>query len=284
MRKLERLLINNFVFKNNNLLCIGYGYYTPWTILGRCLTTAYSIFGVPLFLIYLSVTGERLAGLIVRLSGSCHREERQQQANYHRGNNHQQNDGTAAMLAGTSFGQLTTGSNGHAIHHYDETTTVDSVLNDENEDQRKCRSRNCGSWSFIGRQQVPVFICAGLLAVLVLVGVVMLSWLDPSLDYADSLHLLANLLLTLGFAGHMLPGLSLGQQQQQSVHSSATTAVLLLATATLIVIGMTLLSATFNVIAECNSSSSSSASPPINRTAHPHVTYRHVPSPSQQIA
>ena len=270
-------------------------------MLSRILTTAYSLFGVPLFLLYLSVTGERLARLIVRLSGSCS-DSCQQRRRHHRELNHRSNSNAynsdgAAMLAGTSFGQLNHasggGSNGHAVH---ESVTDDSVIHDDRRSSSSCCCC-CSSAAIIGRRQVPVLICAGLLAVLAVTGVLMLSWLDPSLDYDDSLHLLANLLLTLGFAGHLLPGLSAesssngsGSGSSSTTTTTTTTSVLLLATATLIILGMTLLSAMFNVIVECITSSNSeamvSSDPGCVSSSHyrPHVTYRHVPSPSQQIA
>lgn len=48
--------------------CLGYGFYTPTSLLSRSLTIAYSIFGIPLFLLYLSVVGERLGRVI---TGCC---------------------------------------------------------------------------------------------------------------------------------------------------------------------------------------------------------------------
>ncbi|XP_045023037.1 uncharacterized protein LOC123467037 [Daphnia magna] len=50
---------------------IGYGFYTPTTVLARSLTTGYSLLGIPLFLLYLSVVGERLARIINRMTLSC---------------------------------------------------------------------------------------------------------------------------------------------------------------------------------------------------------------------
>merc|ERR1740128_1046599 len=49
---------------------IGYGFYTPTSLLSRGLTIAYSIFGIPLFLLYLSVVGERLGRVITSCCSS----------------------------------------------------------------------------------------------------------------------------------------------------------------------------------------------------------------------
>jgi len=42
----------------------GYGFYTPTSLVARSLTIMYSLVGIPLFLVYLSIVGERVARVI----------------------------------------------------------------------------------------------------------------------------------------------------------------------------------------------------------------------------
>jgi len=60
----------------------GYGFYTPTSLLSRSLTIAYSVFGIPLFLLYLSVVGERLGRVITGCCSSKSTARQGQSNNY----------------------------------------------------------------------------------------------------------------------------------------------------------------------------------------------------------
>ena len=76
-------IYRNLLIEYLNYIYLGYGFYTPTSLLSRGLTIAYSIFGIPLFLLYLSVVGERL-GRVITSCCSSKSTIRQSQ----RGNNH----------------------------------------------------------------------------------------------------------------------------------------------------------------------------------------------------
>ena len=222
-------------------------------MLARSLTTAYSIVGIPLFLLYLSVVGERLARIIGRLTCCCDRQSRR--ARLRSAYRQKYSDVTLTLQPIR---------NGHVAQL--ETN------NDEHSDSlKRPPDDNCCA------AQVPLFVCAGLLAVFVGVASLVLGLVEPELGFVDSLHLVVNLLLTLGFAGNVLPGMS-GEGKAAAASNGQGSLVLL---TFVILLGMTLLSSSFNVIMEASRSLSPAGGP----SAGPrNTTYHHMPSPSRQIS
>lgn len=259
------------------LLRSGYGFYTPSTVLSRSLTTAYSIVGIPLFLLYLSVVGERMARIIARMACCCccccvRR------------------DGAGSRRAYQQYADVTLAlqpmGNGHAVQLEASLPPGSGSLRSIRERNHHANSRNSNCCS----NQVPLLMCAGLLAVFVGTGSLLLAVMEPQLSFVDSLHLIVNLLLTLGFAGNVLPGMS----AEGSIINSTTSkdpssknpsqgSVILLTV--LILLGMTLLSSSVNVIMEASKSSTSGQVSGHNKSNNTTATtYHHMPSPSRQIA
>lgn len=131
--------------------------------------------------------------------------------------------------------------------------------------------------------QVPLLVCAGLLAVFIGLASLLLVLFEPQLSFIDSLHLTVNLLMTLGFAGNLLPGMSAEASALEGKDGRQASQISLLIVACLILVGTTLLSSSFNVlmdsISHIRSAGSVSAT---SRTNNP-TTYHHMPSPSRQL-
>lgn len=265
----------------------GYGFYTPTAPLARGLTTLYSLLGIPLFLLYLSVVGERLARVINRVACSCcccccsccddgrHRRSTRRPSYRPYGD---------VPLQPVTYSM----GNGHAVAGFDKQTTrhqlplIEPVPSSDGVVVRPSAQFCCSSapltahGSMPGANQVPVVICAGMVAVFVSLSSLLIVLFEPQLSYADSLHLTVNLLMTLGFAGNLLPGTALEGQQPGSQAS-------LVVVSGLIVAGTTLLSASFNVLLD-----SFGPRPPKIDGALPaasnhasSATYHHVPSPTR---
>jgi hypothetical protein len=154
------------------------------------------------------------------------------------------------------------GSNGHVIHQQQQTAEMNQQpLNHIKNDRHSCIASDT--------TQVPLLVCAGLLAIFVGFASFLLVLFEPQLGFFGSLHLTINLLMTLGFAGNLLPGMSAEtimsgestaanaaghhQQQQQSRHhhqqsGSIGSQMSLIIVACLILVGTTLLSSSFSIL------------------------------------
>lgn len=282
---------------------LGYGFYTPSTLLARSLTTAYSLLGIPLFLLYLSVVGERLARIINRMTASCccccdgreliGDEDASGRPNRRRlGAYRQYSDVTLALQPmsyqqGHGHGQ--TGSNGH----------VSQLEMAQNEGHFKNGAVGSGGnlasiyCCASDTTQVPLLVCAGLLAVFIGLSSLLLVLFEPQLGFVESLHLTVNLLMTLGFAGNLLPGMSAeaaamldpADTKDGRHHQGVGSQVSLILVACLILLGTTLLSSSFNVLMDSISHIRAVGGPAAGqnepRTA---TTYHHMPSPSRQLS
>ena len=113
--------------------------------------------------------------------------------------------------------------------------------------------------------QVPIIICFFLIITYIGLGSLLLVIMED-LSFVDGLHLIINLLLTLGFA-HLLPGMN--GEQSGAVAVKSTSQLSLIVITFLILFGMTLLSSSFNVWIE-------------NRNNTKTVTYHHIASPGRQ--
>ncbi len=240
-------------------------------MLSRSLTTAYSIVGIPLFLLYLSVVGERMARIIARMACCCCCCVRR--------------DGAGSRRAYQQYADVTLAlqpmGNGHAVQLEASLPPGSGSLRSIREHNHPNNSGNCCS------NQVPLLMCAGLLAVFVGTGSLLLAVMEPQLSFIDSLHLIVNLLLTLGFAGNVLPGMSaegsINTTKDPSSKNPSQGSVILLTV--LILLGMTLLSSSVNVIMEASKSSTSGQVSGHNKNnSTTATTYHHMPSPSRQIA
>lgn len=141
--------------------------------------------------------------------------------------------------------------------------------------------------------QVPLLVCAGLLAVFIGLSSLLLVLFEPQLGFVESLHLTVNLLMTLGFAGNLLPGMSAeaaalldpADTKDGRHHQGVGSQVSLILVACLILLGTTLLSSSFNVLMDSISHIRSVGGPASGqnepRTA---TTYHHMPSPSRQLS
>ena len=257
-------------------LIAGYGFYTPTTLLARSLTTAYSLLGIPLFLLYLSVVGERLARVINRMACSCccccdGQREEGRPGRRRIGAYRQYSDVTLALQPMAYHAE----SNGH-VSQLELTGTPQPTL------KNGAMSACCSTHDTTA--QVPLLVCAGLLAVFIGLASLLLVLFEPQLGFVDSLHLTINLLMTLGFAGNLLPGMSAegaaldGKDGRQGVGSQLS----LLLVACLILLGTTLLSSSFNVLMDSINSGKSTGPP--SGTSRSATTYHHMPSPSRQLS
>ena len=254
----------------------GYGFYTPTTLLARSLTTAYSLLGIPLFLLYLSVVGERLARVINRMACSCccccdGQREEGRPGRRRIGAYRQYSDVTLALQPMAYHAE----SNGH-VSQLELTGTPQPTL------KNGAMSACCSTHDTTA--QVPLLVCAGLLAVFIGLASLLLVLFEPPLGFVDSLHLTINLLMTLGFAGNLLPGMSAegaaldGKDGRQGVGSQLS----LLLVACLILLGTTRLSSSFNVLMDSINSGKSTG--PSSGTSRSATTYHHMPSPSRQLS
>ena len=267
-------------------LSLGYGFYTPTASLARGLTTLYSLLGIPLFLLYLSVVGERLARVINRVTCSCcccccsccddGRHRRTRRTSYRPYGDVPLQPVTYSM------------GNGHAVAQFDKQTTrhqlplIEPVPSSDGvvvqPAQYCCSSASLTPHgSMPGANQVPVVICAGMVAVFVSLSGLLIVLFEPQLSFTDSLHLTVNLLMTLGFAGNLLPGTALEGQVPGSQVS-------LVVISCLIVAGTTLLSASFNVLMDSfgpRPAKTNVMAPPTASNHASSTTYHHVPSPTR---
>jgi hypothetical protein len=277
-----------------NLNFPGYGFYTPTTLLAKSLTTAYSLLGIPLFLLYLSVVGERLARIINRMTLSCccccndnmavisgdDEDDEENQTGSGRpggrrrlGAYRQYSDVTLALQPMSFRGA---GSNGHAGGQQESGSTAgagQSYKDDAAMAGGRRRSLLASSSSACcsaspDTTQVPLLVCAGLLAIFVGLASFLLVLFEPQLGFSGSLHLTINLLMTLGFAGNLLPGMSAeavhgdGPEDPSGSRShpqGVGSQISLIIVACLILLGTTLLSSSFTVLMD-NISQTRSAS------------------------
>lgn len=224
-------------------------------------------------MLYLSVVGERLARIITQAACCCccccccFRRGRRR-AGSSRSYEHY-NDVT--LMALQPMG------NGHVAQL---EMTASNVNGSTGRTANKCCSN-----------QVPLLMCAALLAVFIGTGSLLLGIVEPELGFMGSLYLLVNLLLTLGFAGNVLPGMTAEHQPGGKANQSGPPQGSLILVTILILLGTTLLSSSFNVVMEASRSSSSTTSTTTTTTTSTSTshrtalsTYQHMPSPSRQIA
>lgn len=262
------------------LLLLGYGFYTPSTLLARSLTTAYSLLGIPLFLLYLSVVGERLARVINRMTCSCcccccdgsgdegisGRPGRRRLGAYR-----QYSDVTLALQPMAFHAE----GNGHV-------SQLELAGSGTPQPPAFLKNGVCCCGSPADTTQVPLLVCAGLLAVFIGLASLLLVLFEPQLGFVDSLHLTINLLMTLGFAGNLLPGMSAEDGDKDGRLGSQLSLILV---ACLILLGTTLLSSSFNVLMDSinhktgGSGGGESAGTTTTRSG---TTYHHMSSPSRQ--
>ncbi|KZS07738.1 potassium channel subfamily K member 18 isoform X1 [Daphnia magna] len=303
---------------------IGYGFYTPTTVLARSLTTGYSLLGIPLFLLYLSVVGERLARIINRMTLSCccccndnvagpagDDEEDEENGNGRPGRRRlgayrQYSDVTLALQPVSLRGA---GSNGHVSQQEtaSSSATVQQPFKSDAIIAGRHLSASIGCSNSSDTTQVPLLVCAGLLAVFVGLASFLLVLFEPQLGFFGSLHLTINLLMTLGFAGNLLPGMSAetaapiegggagaggGGNHRDDKSQAVGSQISLVIVACLILVGTTLLSSSFSVLMDnlslAKSPGGSTADGASSREARPApnsaTCYHHMPSPNRQFS
>lgn len=310
------IVLKNFFFlepNNNSKTFPGYGFYTPSTVLARSLTTGYSLLGIPLFLLYLSVVGERLARIINRMTLSCccccndsvagpagDDDEEEDSANGRPGRRRlgayrQYSDVTLALQP---MSLRAAGSNGHVCQQEASTSAIvqQPFKNDANIARRHLTA-SIGCTNSSDTTQVPLLVCAGLLAVFVGLASLLLVLFEPQLGFFGSLHLTINLLMTLGFAGNLLPGMNAeaaaplegGNHREDKSQPAIGSQISLVIVACLILVGTTLLSSSFSVLMDNIShvkspGGSTDAGSRDPRSAPNSATcYHHMPSPSRQF-
>ncbi|KAI9552979.1 hypothetical protein GHT06_020865 [Daphnia sinensis] len=298
---------------------IGYGFYTPTTVLARSLTTGYSLLGIPLFLLYLSVVGERLARVINRMTLTCccccndsvaapaaEDEEDEDNGNGRPGRRRlgayrQYSDVTLALQPMSFRGA---GSNGHVVQPEataSSSATVQPLFKSDAIIAGRHLSASVGCSNSSDTTQVPLLVCAGLLAVFVGLASFLLVLFEPQLGFFGSLHLTINLLMTLGFAGNLLPGMSAeaagpieggGVGHRDDKSQAVGSQISLVIVACLILVGTTLLSSSFSVLMDnislAKSPGGSTADGPGSRDArsvpNSAAYYHHMPSPNRQFS
>ena len=244
----------------------GFGFYTPSSLLARCLTVAYSIIGIPLFLLYLSVAGERLARAISEMTCRClccccccYDNNRAFSRNRRLHQPFQYGD-VADVVNLQSMSRMGAGQNGHMV-------PIDSGY----DDFQQMPIKSTSSWPPGADKccrNAPLIACLVLMTAYIAVGSVVMSVMQD-LSYVESVHLIFNLLLTLGF-GTLLAGMSAEDSETLKGDAADAHQVSLIVITVYVVVGMTLLASCFNILLDTRSSKS--------------VTYHYVPSLNSRLS